>query len=59
MEEVCQEYIRCSPGIAVSLCLPAIAQLYDIFSWMAIWHQVIISEITIVVTTHATYLPTV
>lgn len=59
MGEVCQECVQCSPWIAISLCLPAVAQLYNIFSWLAIWHQVIITEITIVVTTHTTYLPTV
>lgn len=45
-----------SPGITVSLRLPAIAQLDDVFGRTAIRHQVIVRWLAIVVSTHATNL---
>lgn len=51
-----QKYERYLPWITVSLCLPAVTQLYVIFSWLTVGHQVVITEITVVVSTHTTYL---
>ena len=45
-----------SPGITVSLRLPAIAQLDDVFGRTAIRHQVIVRWLAVVVSTHATNL---